>query len=136
MPPTVNGMGTAVVPSGGVVAWTNIIWTRNPDFDALECMVFFWLPIFPYQTNHTFDWNGNQRRKISNRRSVKLIARCYLRRRLCLLLVIGVISLLVVLLSPASDRRVSDEKFSVLFLLLPLVGWLILQISDRRTKLI
>ena len=134
MPLTVNGMGTAVVPSSGIVAWTDSIWTRNPDFDALECMVFFWLPIFPYQAIHTFDWNGNQYQKIPIRWSVKSVVCCYLRRWLYLSLVVGSIILLVELLSPAADRSNSDELTSVILLLLPLTGWPVLRILDRRSR--
>lgn len=134
MPLTVNGMGTAVVPSSGIVAWTDSIWTRSPDFDGMECMVFFFLPIFPYQAIHTFDWNGNQYRKIPIRWSVKLVVYCYLRRWLILSLVIGAIVLLVEFLSPVTDRKIGDELTGAILLLLPLIGWSALRYFDRRAR--
>jgi hypothetical protein len=54
MPYTVNGIGTAIVPGRGYV-----YWGPEEDCDALECVVLFYLPLFPFKALHTFEWNNN-----------------------------------------------------------------------------
>jgi hypothetical protein len=71
MPGTVNGVGTSVCKAGADVGWNS--------YDAVECLVVGFMPILPYSAVHTFDWNGNQYRRIPIRWSAGLVARAYLR---------------------------------------------------------
>jgi hypothetical protein len=89
MPGTVNGIGTAVCKAGGD------IW--GDSYDALECFVFFFLPILPYAAYHTFDWNGTQYRRVPIRFSFDLLLRAYLRSWRWALIVIPFIAVVIAL---------------------------------------
>src|SRR4051812_32113183 len=71
MPQTINGIGTAVCKAGGDV------W--GDSYDALECFVIAFLPIFPYAAYHTFGWNGTQYRRVPIRFRMGLVMQAYLR---------------------------------------------------------
>jgi hypothetical protein len=71
MPGTINGIGTSVCKASADVGWNS--------YDAVECFVVFFLPIIPYSAVHTFDWNGNQYRRVPIRWTGGVVGRTFLR---------------------------------------------------------
>lgn len=135
MPFTLNGCGTSVCPARGLVAWTKGKWYSSPahDYDALECLVFFFLPIIPYRVIHTFDWNGNNYRRIPLKWSGAMIFRAFLRRWLLGISYIGCILTFIGFFIPDSDR------WGFLGCGLAIVafsggGLFLLYISDEKTR--
>lgn len=82
MPFTLNGCGTSVCPSRGSVAWSKGKWYSSSahDYDALECLVFLFLPIIPFRVVHTFDWDGRNYRRIPLKWSATVVFRAMMRR--------------------------------------------------------
>lgn len=72
---TVNGFGTSLCPARGLV-----YWGAQCDYDAVECFVFFFLPVFPFRALHTFDWHGNEFQYVVIRWSYSLLGLGLLRR--------------------------------------------------------
>lgn len=85
MPYTVNGIGTTIVPSRGYVDWGG---QDEYDCDALECVVFAYMPLLPYKALHTHGWQGTQYRAHPIRWSLGLVLKGFAWRWLKLLYVI------------------------------------------------
>lgn len=69
MPYTVNGVGTHVCGSRGNVGFNS--------YDAMEWVVFFFMPVIPLKAYHTYDWNGDQFRYIPIKWSFDLVFRTF-----------------------------------------------------------
>ncbi len=135
MPFTLNGCGTSVCPARGLVAWTKGKWYSSPalDYDALECLVFFFLPIIPYRAIHTFDWNGSNYRRIPLRWSGTLILKAFLRRWLVGVSYIGCILTFIGLFLPDPDRW-SLLGYGIIIVLFSGGGLYSLHFLDERTR--
>lgn len=86
MTSTVNGTGISICKAGNLLTWDG-----NKSFDAVECVVVFFLPIIPLKFIHTFDWNERQFRMAPLRWSANLVALAFLRRWLCGVMILGTI---------------------------------------------
>jgi hypothetical protein len=125
MPMTVNGFGTSVCGSRGDVGWGS--------FDAMEWLVALYMPLVPYKSVHTFDWNGQQYRAIPIRWSLDLAVRTFLGRWLWGVGIIG----LIFLIPTFTDKSGLAPLWLLICLFLVglavLIG-VILRLSDRRNQ--
>jgi hypothetical protein len=124
MPSTINGIGTAVCKAGGD------IW--GDSYDAMECFVFFFLPIFPYAAYHTFGWSGNQYRRVPIRFRFDLLLRTYLRAWRWPLLLIPIVVVLVLLRGSYLEWAVAGGTVVFFGCLFAGMTWG-LRLLDRRT---
>ncbi len=90
MPYTVNGIGTHVVQGVGLVRWDG-----EEDGDALECIVVFFMPVFPYKAIHTFGWSGDNYRAFPIRWSPALVVRAFARRWLWVPMVAAIVGVVM-----------------------------------------
>jgi hypothetical protein len=126
MPRTFNGFGTAVRYSRGKLKLDG-----RESFDAIECFVCLFLPVVPYRALHTFDWQGNQYRIVPIRWSFSLVVRALISAWLWLPFLAGVIWIVVSLSASQHDDTLPLAAGLVVF---SIVGWVILYISDQRTR--
>jgi hypothetical protein len=115
-----------------------VSWGGTPDRDALECLVFLYLPLIPYKTVHAFNWQGTQYRAIPIRWSWGLVARGMLRRWLWASCILGIICGAIAV---TEGRGAAMPGFSVGMLVLGVIGvgvsalgWWALAASDRRNR--
>jgi hypothetical protein len=125
MPFTVNGIGTSVCGSRGDVGFGS--------WDALECLVVFFLPVLPIVPMHTFDWEGHRYRMVRLRWSWLLVLRAFVSRWRWAAALPGVVFLAMAV---AGSRGPLVGQFLLnAGILLPLaaLGTWWLRASDRRT---
>ncbi|MGH7168730.1 MAG: hypothetical protein ACRELG_00435, partial [Gemmataceae bacterium] len=106
--------------------------------DAMEWIVFFFMPIIPIKAVHTFEWNGNQYQAIPIKWSFGLMVRTFLGRWLwglgglgTLLLVFGVIDIL-----NQRSQGLGLLVAAVPFLGLGILLFVVLRWTDARNKAI
>lgn len=83
---TVNGMGTSVCKAGNSVTWDG-----QESFDAVEWIVFAYMPIIPIKVYHTFEWNGINFRMVPIRWNGSLVGKAFLRRWLWGVVALGAV---------------------------------------------
>ncbi len=121
MPMTINGVGTGVVKARGDVGFGS--------YDAMECFVVLFMPIVPYSAIHTFDWNGENYRRIPIAWSPGLVFQAYLQAWRWAFLLGGIVALGIC----AFEGLMVGAVISLFPLaLFGLMTWL-LRASSRRT---
>jgi len=130
MPYSINGIGTQVIKGRGECKFGN--------FDAIECIVFLYMPIFPIRAVHTFCWLGPEYKSIPIKQSFDLISRVFLGRWLCALpFVIGGALSFVGIAQIFSRHEISSDIVNgLLFLIVGAICKYWLFATDMRTKAI
>jgi hypothetical protein len=97
MPGNISGIGTIYYGHGAAVNWNkpslrDLI--NKPDHDAVNCVIFFFLPLFPLKAYHTFNWSGNTCLIHPIRRSSVLLLRAMLRPYLMGIFAVSILALM------------------------------------------
>jgi hypothetical protein len=104
MPATVNGIGTSVCPARGITPWHKEN-SLVADCDAVECFVFFYLPLIPLKAVHIFNRSGNTYHQIPIKMSFGLVAQAFLRRFAIAILIAAFIPAIFLILSVTDPRQ-------------------------------
>ena len=87
MPQTVNGIGTSVCPARG---FTKPQGSNSANYDAVICVVVFYMPIIPLRAVHTHSWRGTGYVECPIRWSPDLVFWAFARRYALLAAVVGI----------------------------------------------
>ena len=87
MPHTVNGVGTSICPARG---FTRHDPDSPPNYDAVICFTFFFMPLIPLRAVHTYGWQGSRYLEVPIRWSPGLVLWAFARRWALALIFFGV----------------------------------------------
>jgi len=91
------------------------------DCDAVECIVFVYLPVIPFRAVHTFAWNGNQFQMVPIRWSWDLVLKAFLQRWRWLLVILAFV-FCIPIFQAKDNREWMGGVIVVLFCTFLLVG--------------
>lgn len=132
MPYTINGVGTHWCGNGSPVNWGSGAFSGTADHDAVECVVFAFLPLIPYKPVHTFNWNGDECRVVPIKWSLMLLIRAWLRPYILVAVWAIPIVLAILLFNDAFEAEpfaVASAIWAVAFGL-----WFLMLLADRRPR--
>jgi hypothetical protein len=135
MPFTVNGIGTHLCGSRGYTRWGG-----QPDFDAVECLVFVYLPLIPLKAVHSFNWQGTQYQGLPIRWSWGLVLHAMLRRWIFVPALGGIVASAIGIVDYVNGRLSPGEYvmigIGVTVFVLSVAGMWAIHTSDRRNRAI
>ncbi len=100
MPFTVNGIGT-----GLVAASKRRKVDGHTQFDAIEALLVFYLPVAPYKTIHVVSEQGSQYRSLPLRMSSRIVTKAFLNRWGNILAIFGSLLFVVMTYAAATMQR-------------------------------
>jgi hypothetical protein len=131
MPQTVNGIGTTV--------YTCANDCGDGNYDAVEWFVFLFMPILPLTCLHTFDWNGNEFRRVRLKWSWRLVFRSFLSGWRGWFLFVGIFFLAIGVWMYFGGHRFDSLEIilpvaGTILLILGILGHLLLRYTGNRTR--